>query len=97
MLHDENVFPDPGPFKPERFLANPKHTLFPDAAFGLGRRVCPARYMARDALWIAIASILATFNISKARDEEGNETEPTDEYTSGFISCVSGIHQQLTC
>ena len=97
MLHDENVFPDPGPFKPERFLANPKHTLFPDAAFGFGRRICPARYMARNALWIAIASILATFNISKARDEEGNEIEPADEYTSGFISCVSGIHQQLTC
>ena len=42
--------------------------------------------MARDAVWIAIASILATFEIRKALDEKGNDVEPLDDCVPGVVS-----------
>ncbi|KAA1466861.1 CyP450 monooxygenase [Dentipellis sp. KUC8613] len=84
ILHDESVFPEPDKFKPEHFL-DPS-VKYPEAAFGFGRRICPGRFMARASVWIAIASMLATFDISKALDENGNEIDPVDDYTSGIVS-----------
>ncbi|KAJ7753125.1 hypothetical protein DFH07DRAFT_680194, partial [Mycena maculata] len=43
--------------------------------------LCPGRYMATSFVWIAVASILATFNIEKAVGADGNTIEPTYEYT----------------
>ncbi|TFY82421.1 hypothetical protein EWM64_g1591 [Hericium alpestre] len=84
ILHDESVFPDANSFKPEHFL-DPS-VKYPEAAFGFGRRICPGRFMARASVWIAVACMLATFEITKARDENGKEIEPRDEYTSGIVS-----------
>ena len=42
-------------------------------------------------MFIAIAMILATFNISKAKDENGSEIEPDCTYLPGivrFVICV---------
>ncbi|KAJ7479162.1 cytochrome P450 [Mycena latifolia] len=89
ILHDEATYPDPYAFKPKRFLVgrqlNPA-VPSPDVAFGYGRRLCPGRHSASAALWIAIASILATFDITKARDEREEEIEPSYEFDSGFIN-----------
>ncbi|KAJ7633666.1 cytochrome P450 [Mycena polygramma] len=89
ILHDEALYPDPYTFNPERFLLNGKsnaNVQNPEAAFGFGRRECPGRHMATAGLWIAIASILATFDITKPLDEEGQVIEPSFEYDSGFIN-----------
>jgi len=90
MLHDEDVYPDPFTFKPERFLTkdgkidetiwDPRH-----ACFGFGRRICPGRHMAFSAVWIALASILYSFNIEKAKDESGETMELSHEYISAMI------------
>jgi hypothetical protein len=42
--------------------------------------------MAMSSLWISIASILATFDISKAFGEDGKVIEPSYEYDLGIIS-----------
>ncbi|KAJ7839988.1 cytochrome P450 [Mycena olivaceomarginata] len=83
------TYPDPYMFKPERFLLDGKlnpSAPRPDAAFGFGRRLCPGRHMATASLWIAVASIFATFDIRKAVDEKGLPIEPSYEYDSGFIN-----------
>ncbi|KAF9545038.1 cytochrome P450 [Agrocybe pediades] len=90
MLHDPKVYPDPFSFRPERFLKEDgtldnsvrDPSLF---AFGFGRRICPARYMAYSAIWITIATILTVYDVKKAVDEDGNEIEPTYEYFSGLV------------
>jgi len=77
MTHDENVYPDPFTFKPERFF-NADGTLNDDSrilAYGFGRRICVGKAVASDMMWLIIASFLACFNIDKAKDEFGNEIE----------------------
>lgn len=90
ILHNETIYQDPFSFKPERFIKNGK--LNPDikdpatAVFGFGRRICPGRYMAQSSVWITMASLLASFTITKAVDANGSVIEPSGEYTNGFVN-----------
>lgn len=83
--HDPQTYPNPFSFSPERFL-EPLNEPDPNETWGWGRRVCPGRYISNDNLFITIARLLATFNISKATDEKGKSVEPTVEYTQGLIA-----------
>ncbi|KAJ7142221.1 cytochrome P450 [Mycena epipterygia] len=89
ILHNEDMYPDPSAFKPERFLRDRKpnpDVRDPQIAFGFGRRVCPGRHMAMDSVWITIASILSVFDITKAVGDDGQIIEPSYEYSSELIS-----------
>ncbi|KAJ7300689.1 cytochrome P450 [Mycena albidolilacea] len=93
------MYPDPFAFKPERFLLNGKlnpAVKAPNVAFGFGRRLCPGRHMALSSIWITVASILATFNITKAVDEEGNTIEPSHDYISGVICAPTPFPCSIT-
>jgi cytochrome P450 len=83
VLHDESVFPESNRFKPERFL-DPSVKL-PEAVFGFGRRICPGRFMARSSMWIAVASVLAAYDISPVLSPDGVPLIPKEEYTQGVI------------
>lgn len=89
ILHDNEAYPDPLRFNPDRFLKDGKIDLNVRdpmvAAFGFGRRTCPGRFMAYESMWIAIASVLATFNFNKAKDEYGNPITPPEAYVEGFL------------
>jgi len=89
ILHDENVFPDHEAFRPERWMDGTileKYDVDPfDVAFGFGRRVCPGKYLAIDVMFTAVASLLAVFNITKAKDSDGNEIVPKEEYSNRAI------------
>ena len=90
ILHDEARYVDPDTFNPERFMT-PEGTLDPnvpnpeDYAFGFGRRVCPGRFLASNSVWLALASILAVFNLELPTNEFGEKIKPSGEYTSGLI------------
>ncbi|KAJ7146878.1 cytochrome P450 [Mycena epipterygia] len=89
ILQDEDMYPDPTAFKPERFLRDGKlnpDVRDPQAAFGFGRRICPGRHMAMSSMWITVASVLAVFDITKAVGEDGKIIEPSYEYTPDLIS-----------
>nr|AAS88582.1 PAH-inducible cytochrome P450 monooxygenase PC-PAH 3 [Phanerodontia chrysosporium] len=90
MLHDDDLFPDPDIFRPERFL-NADGTLnsdahFPIETFGFGRRICPGRYFAQDLLWLTIANVLAACSIERVVDEKGFEVRPTGDMTPRVLS-----------
>ena len=104
MLHDEAVYSDPFTFNPDRFInpetgqvdftreRDPSH-----ACWGFGRRACPGKHMAFSAVWMAIASLIAAFDIEKAKEKvtivgkDGIETEEertielSHEYVSSLI------------
>ncbi|OAX30671.1 cytochrome P450 [Rhizopogon vinicolor AM-OR11-026] len=86
MTHDEEKYPNPDEFKPERFL-HEDGSLTSDTmslAFGWGRRICVGRHLAEAALWIAITSFLATFSVHKALDENGEEIPVIPKFLPGI-------------
>jgi cytochrome P450 len=89
MMHDEQSYPDPFSFKPERFIKSGKiNPAIKDPvtiAFGFGRRICPGRYMAYSSVWLVVASLLATVNITKFIDSDGVVIEPSGEYTGKTV------------
>ncbi|KAJ3540244.1 hypothetical protein NMY22_g4378 [Coprinellus aureogranulatus] len=98
LLYDPKVYPQPDKFMPERFLSQDgkmhdpfvrdPHTI----AFGHGRRVCPGSHLALADLFMAAASILATFELSKAKDERGNVIEPSVELSANtLISTINPL------
>jgi cytochrome P450 len=89
-LHDPETYPDPEEFKPERFL-NEDGSVRDDPtlalAFGAGRRICPGRHIVDATLFIVVSSVLSTFNVTKAKDENGKEIPVKAEVTvlSGIV------------
>jgi cytochrome P450 len=69
------MYPDPEEFKPERFL-NEDGTIRDDPtlslAFGIGKRICPGRHFVDAEIFIFTSSVLSVFNVTKAKDENGN-------------------------
>ncbi|KAG0708656.1 cytochrome P450 [Suillus ampliporus] len=87
MTHDENKYPSPDEFKPERFL-HEDGSLTSDTmslAFGWGRRKCVGRHLADASLWIAIASFLAFFSVHKALDEHGRDIPVVPKFSTGVL------------
>ncbi|KAJ6457827.1 cytochrome P450 [Mycena vitilis] len=81
IFNEEKTYgPNTDQFIPERWLTEDGYisTEMRDssAAFGFGRRICPGQDMAQWSLWITVASILATFNITKSLDDKGVPIEP---------------------
>ncbi|KFY66563.1 hypothetical protein V496_01988 [Pseudogymnoascus sp. VKM F-4515 (FW-2607)] len=88
FTHDPAVYADPMTFRPERFLETPTHKPEPDprnVIFGFGRRICPGRYVADNALFITIAQTLAVFTIGKLV-ENGKVVEPEIKFEAGIVS-----------
>ncbi|TFK35243.1 cytochrome P450 [Crucibulum laeve] len=89
MLYDENDYPNPEVFNPERFLKdgklNPEVRDPIEVAFGFGRRECPGKHIALSTLWITAASILSVFKITKAKNEDGSIIEPDMRYQSALV------------
>lgn len=48
----------------------------------------PGQHMARASIWITVSSILATFNIDKAVDAQGNTIDPPVNYMDGIVRRV---------
>jgi len=87
---DPEVYSEPDVFRPERFEDMDVQTASDKDprkfVFGFGRRICPGRYFVDGSVYIAIANIVATMDIRKARDAAGQEITPSAEFRSGVVS-----------
>ncbi|KJA13000.1 hypothetical protein HYPSUDRAFT_60128 [Hypholoma sublateritium FD-334 SS-4] len=55
--------------------------------FGFGRRICPGRHLGLATVWLAVATILASFNLRRRRDASGNELPLNVKYTEYGVTC----------
>lgn len=80
------MYPNPEVFDPSRFLGpNPAPDPY-DYVFGFGRRACPGKVLADASVWLTVARSLAVFDISKPRDDAGNEIKPAVSFSPGILS-----------
>ncbi|KAK7002017.1 hypothetical protein R3P38DRAFT_3215771 [Favolaschia claudopus] len=102
QAHDPGTYDQPYEFRPERFLGN--HGL-PDPAsiaFGWGKRACPGRYLAEDALFLFAAMTLTCFTISPVG--KGKEGIPARQYSDGLPAyefkcvarCITGSYRNAS-
>ncbi|KAG1732053.1 cytochrome P450 [Suillus lakei] len=94
ITRDEKRYPDASRFIPERFIDSDGALTDDDPAeyiFGLGRRICPGRYTADASAWSSIATMLATLDISSAKDDQGKAIS----FTPTFIPGVAVLRSSL--
>ncbi|CAE6437060.1 unnamed protein product [Rhizoctonia solani] len=86
IMHNPEVYPDPEKFIPERFMGENPPPFPENYAFGFGRRICPGMHVAQQSMWLSVSNILVNFTITKAKDENGAEIVPEENYTNDIIS-----------
>ncbi|KAJ7575542.1 cytochrome P450 [Mycena floridula] len=88
MTRNESVYPDAESFKPERFISSDGSLNNDDLSFTFGKNIiCVGRHLAYATMWLAVASFLSVFDISKAKDENGNEIPIIEHYSGdGLVS-----------
>ncbi|KZT03623.1 cytochrome P450 [Laetiporus sulphureus 93-53] len=94
MIRDPKLFPNPEEFLPERYLETvDEHTARRrdprNYVFGFGRRRCPGNHLAESSLWIVMASMVATLDMKKAVDAQGNVIEPTISFENSVFRTPS--------
>ncbi|EMD35342.1 hypothetical protein CERSUDRAFT_53277 [Gelatoporia subvermispora B] len=95
ILHNPDEYPDPGTFEPERFLKdNAINEAVRDpitVTTGFGRRICPGRHFAESSIFIIIASILHSFDISAPLDKYGVPMYPDLKLSTGLVVHVEDV------
>ncbi|KAF9000900.1 cytochrome P450 [Cyathus striatus] len=90
VLHDEDIYPDPFQFNPDRFSSvNQENDINPDPkqfAFGFGKRACPGVHFAETTMLLAMAHILAHFDIKLPTGGKMDSTRI--EFTTGITSTI---------
>ncbi|KAF9058200.1 cytochrome P450 [Panaeolus papilionaceus] len=95
LTHDEEKYPNPDVFNPERHLG-PKPQPDPlKIVFGFGRRSCPGAHFAEMALFLNIASILSVFDLLKPLNKDGKEEDPALEWVSGLTLHVKPFNCRI--
>ncbi|CAE6414828.1 unnamed protein product [Rhizoctonia solani] len=94
MTRDETVYKNPE-VDPDRFLdsSTPPSPVF---AIGWGHRRCPGTNFAEASLFLTIASILTTFNIGLAQDENGKDIFPSGKMNSAMLLTPQNFVFKLT-
>ncbi|KJA19119.1 hypothetical protein HYPSUDRAFT_44581 [Hypholoma sublateritium FD-334 SS-4] len=94
MTRDPVKYKDPEAFDPERFLTetgdlNDDEVTY---AFGFGRRICPGRHLGAASVWLAVATILASFNVEQKKDGSGHLIPVGVKFTDkGVTSSPHGL------
>ncbi|KAF5379770.1 hypothetical protein D9615_005723 [Tricholomella constricta] len=101
MHRNEDEYPSPEQFLPERFLRKDWVPTFESLTeghytFGFGRRKCPAYNLASKSVWIALVRLIWAFDIIPALDANGVPILPDpSDCTSGMSSRPVALPVQI--
>ncbi|GJE98219.1 cytochrome P450 [Phanerochaete sordida] len=90
MLRNEDTWARPHEFIPERFLepvdeATAKRRDPRPYVFGFGRRRCPGLHLIEESLWIVMATMLHTTELSVEKDDSGKPVPPVVDYNNSVF------------
>ncbi|OTA57464.1 cytochrome P450 [Hypoxylon sp. EC38] len=89
MSRDQTVYKNPDKFNPDRYIPKEEggdgEPLLV-GPFGFGRRVCVGRHLAQASVWIMMATLIATTDISKPIGLDGKPIEQTITFSTGLSS-----------
>lgn len=97
VLIDENIFPEPREFRPERWLdqmAEGKTTSRLDkymVAFGKGSRNCIGIHLAYAQLYMVLAAVAQRYTLEMFETDESDVTPTRDLFTAGVKLDSKGI------
>ncbi|KIW94509.1 uncharacterized protein Z519_04485 [Cladophialophora bantiana CBS 173.52] len=99
VLIDENIFPKPRKFDPERWLdedaiAEGKTTSRLDkyiVAFGKGSRNCIGMHLAYAQLYMSVAAMVMRYNLEMYQTDDSDATPTRDLFTAGVKLDSQGI------
>ena len=101
MRHDavnERLIPNAGAFNPERWLGegtaaagSAKRISMP---FGAGPRICPGRYLALLEIKLAMAMLLAHFDIAEVRTPDGREPRELLQLAMGPVGLSMRLRER---
>ncbi|KAJ3526779.1 hypothetical protein NMY22_g10036 [Coprinellus aureogranulatus] len=100
IMHDPDLFERPFDFDPERYLKDGEiDPTVPDgdmAGFGFGRRICAGRYFAKDTLFLFTASLLATCDVTRAKDDNGQYLVQHLDLLNSTVAYVPSLRLPLS-
>jgi cytochrome P450 len=94
ILHNPALYPDPDAFNPDRFMPESTSTLDDvtkrkmdprNYVFGFGRRGCPGQNLVDGSAWFLMATMVATLDMNKAKDAQGNVIEPVVDFNNSVF------------
>ncbi|CAA7260722.1 unnamed protein product [Cyclocybe aegerita] len=95
ISRDPMVYHDPETFNPDRFLpmfdksiSHKPEDIPMDPmlyGFGYGRRVCAGMHYAEAMIFLTMTRLLATFDITTAKDGQGNDIVPKLHFNSNIV------------
>nr|BED43018.1 cytochrome P450 monooxygenase [Trametes versicolor] len=101
MSRDPRVYTEPDAFVPERYMKDGEcgsNVRDPEKyQFGFGRRICPGRHFANDALFITVASVLHVFSIEPPLGRDGKPAHVTPNINlDSFLSYPERFECRIT-
>ncbi|KAH7923415.1 cytochrome P450 [Leucogyrophana mollusca] len=89
ISRDQDSGIPPEDFVPERFMPSHVKQTATDPltyTFGFGRRLCPGRFLGDNSVFLFISGLLAAFDITQKRDENGGSVPMDVQFVPGMVS-----------
>ncbi|KAH8879379.1 cytochrome P450 [Thozetella sp. PMI_491] len=87
MSRDTQIYKDPELFNPDRYTPKEEGGAgepFLVGPFGFGRRICVGRHLAQASVWIAVATMVATMDITKPLGPDGKPIDQKIVFSTGL-------------